>query len=260
MREFRLERMLPQEIRREMDKHNLLYIPIAPLEYHGPHLPYGTDPLNAYAIAEIAAKKLGGLLHPTVYLGTEIPRPKDMVKSFGLPEETEVVGMDMPGLSLKSFYMPPDIFKESVRAIVNTAIAVGFRKIVLINGHGAFDQSRTLIELAAEMTVGDIEVIYFIDFDTGNPKDTEAIGHAGNEETSLTMAFYPDLVHLEELPATGPLACKDYAIVDSDTFLCRPTPDFTSRTDPRCASLEEADALVSKVLAQLGRVLGLNCE
>ncbi len=257
MREFRLEMMLPQQIRREMDALNLLYIPIAPLEFHGPHLPYGTDPLNAYAVAFKAAQKLGGLLHPTVYLGTEVPRPKDMVASFGLPEETEVVGMDMPGLPLKSFYMPPDIFKESVRAIVQTAITVGFRRIVMLNGHGAFDQSRTLIELAGEMTGDGIEVIYFIDFDTGNPDEIRAIGHAGDDETSLTLAHHPDLVHLEELPLTGPLACKDYAIVDTDTFLCHPTPDYTTRTDPRLGTAAAGEELAEKVVAQLGKVLGL---
>jgi creatinine amidohydrolase/Fe(II)-dependent formamide hydrolase-like protein len=73
MREVRIQMMLPQDIRREMDRLNLLYIPIAPLEFHGPHLPYGTDPLNAYALALKAAQELGGLVHPTVYLGTEVP-------------------------------------------------------------------------------------------------------------------------------------------------------------------------------------------
>lgn len=256
MREVRLEMMLPQDIRREMDKLNLLYIPIAPLEFHGPHLPYGTDPLNACAVALKAAQELGGLVHPTVYLGTEVPRPKEMVASFGLPEETEVIGMDMPGLPLKSFYMPPEQFKASVRAIVEVAIDVGFRRIVLLNGHGAFDQTRILIELSNEMTSSGIEVIYFIDFDTGNPDDLRAIGHAGQEEASLTMANYPETVHLENLP-DGPLPCRNYAVVDTDTFLCNPTPDFTTRTDPRLGTADEGREYEGRVIEQLGRVLGL---
>jgi len=257
MREVRLERMLPQQIREEMDRLNLLYIPIAPLEFHGPHLPYGTDPLNAYALGLRAAQELGGLLHPTVYLGTEVPRPPEMVKAFGLPEETEVIGMDMPGLSLKSFYMPPEAFRESVRAIVETAIAVGFRRIVLLNGHGAFDQVRVLNELAHEMSFDGIEVIYFIDFDTGNPDDLKAIGHAGQLEASMTMANEPDLVHLEELPPTGPLCCREYAIVDTDTFLCNPAPGFVSRTDPRCGDPAEGVEVMGKVARQLAKALAI---
>ena len=50
-REVRIEYLLPEQIAAERDRQMPMFIPIAPLEWHGPHLPFGTDPLNAHALA-----------------------------------------------------------------------------------------------------------------------------------------------------------------------------------------------------------------
>lgn len=127
-RETRLEFMTAPEIAEYMSELNLLYIPVAPLEWHGPHLPYGTDPLNAYAVCLEASRRFGGLVHPIVYAGTEVARRPELVEAFGLPSGTTVIGMDMPGFALKSFYMPPEQFRNCVRAVISTAASVGFSK------------------------------------------------------------------------------------------------------------------------------------
>jgi creatinine amidohydrolase len=147
-RETRLELLSGPEIAAYMAELNLLYIPVAPLEWHGPHLPYGTDTLNAYAVCLEASRRFGGLVHPAVYAGTEIARRPEIVRAFGLPVETPVVGMDMPGFAIKSFYMTPGQFKSCIQTVVATAAAVGFTKIVVINGHGADEQKLILEELA----------------------------------------------------------------------------------------------------------------
>lgn len=254
-REVRLERLCAPDVRAYMDQLNLLYIPIAPLEWHGPHLPYGTDPLNAYAVSLVAAEKFGGLVHPIVYAGTEVQRRPELVAAFGLPPGTPVVGMDMPGLALKSFYMPPDAFRSVAAAILQTAIAVGFTKIVIVNGHGADEQKRILRELADEMSGPEVAVLYFIALDTGDAEALRNIGHADIFETEFSIANTPELVDLGRLPKSGGIRCADYAIVDSQTFEGIPTLDFTTRDDPRDADAARGRDMVAKVVTRIGQVI-----
>ena len=51
MREVRLQWLRPDEVVAERERVPIVYLPIGPLEWHGPHLPLGTDPLQAEHIA-----------------------------------------------------------------------------------------------------------------------------------------------------------------------------------------------------------------
>lgn len=259
-RETRLEFMTAPEIAEYMSELNLLYIPVAPLEWHGPHLPYGTDPLNAYAVCLEASRRFGGLVHPIVYAGTEVARRPELVEAFGLPSGTTVIGMDMPGFALKSFYMPPEQFRNCVRAVISTAASVGFSKIVVVNGHGADEQKRILKELALEMSGPDLQVYYFIALDTGDEEALKNIGHADRIESELTLANYPELVHIDRLPTTGGLKYSEYGIVDSKAFEGIPTDEFTTRQDPREASIEQGREMLEKVLRRLLKVVALRSD
>lgn len=46
-REVRFEYLRPSQLNAEMKRCPLVFLPIGPLEYHGPHLPVGMDPINA---------------------------------------------------------------------------------------------------------------------------------------------------------------------------------------------------------------------
>ncbi len=69
MREVRFELMRPDEILEEKKRLPLVFLPVGPLEWHGPHLPLGTDPLIAYEIAIRLAREIGGVVLPPFYLG-----------------------------------------------------------------------------------------------------------------------------------------------------------------------------------------------
>ena len=135
LREIKLERMHPQEIRKEMKRTNLLYVPIAPLEWHSLHLPYGTDPLNAYSLCLKLARITGGLVHPIIYAGTEVARSPEQVRAFELTGKEKVIGMDFPGLGLKSFYLSPSSFKTIIREHIKVMKKVGFKNIVLMRSY-----------------------------------------------------------------------------------------------------------------------------
>ena len=45
-RKLHYELMRPSEILEAKERCSLIYLPIGPLEWHGPHLPFGVDPIN----------------------------------------------------------------------------------------------------------------------------------------------------------------------------------------------------------------------
>ena len=51
MRTVQMEYLRPHEILQEKERCSIVYLPVAPLEWHGPAMPYGTDPLVAQTLA-----------------------------------------------------------------------------------------------------------------------------------------------------------------------------------------------------------------
>ena len=74
MRTVQLERLRPGEILAERTRCPIVYLPLGPLEWHGPAMPFGTDPLMAQELARRAAPRTGGVVMPTLFLGTERER------------------------------------------------------------------------------------------------------------------------------------------------------------------------------------------
>jgi len=107
--------MRPPEILEERNRLPMVFIPIGPLEWHGPHLPVGTDGLHAHAVAVDVARRVGGVVLPTYFIGSETVRPSDQeaqgLKALGFTGSERIVGMDFPGNPVKSLYF--GVFRES---------------------------------------------------------------------------------------------------------------------------------------------------
>ena len=81
-REVRFEMLRPAQLREELARCPLVFLPVAPLEYHGPHLHVGMDLLNAGLCAQEACQRLGrGVVMPTLDMGTERERPSNELVS-----------------------------------------------------------------------------------------------------------------------------------------------------------------------------------
>ena len=51
MRTVQMEYLRPDEIQAERVRRSIVYLPVGPLEWHGPAMPYGTAPLVAQELA-----------------------------------------------------------------------------------------------------------------------------------------------------------------------------------------------------------------
>jgi creatinine amidohydrolase len=237
IRKVKFELMRPEEIIRERRRCPVAYLVLGPLEWHGPHLPLGTDALIAYDIAIRTAQKAGGVVLPPLFWGTERERDSQTLKDLGFQGNEWIVGMDFPENSMKSLYLPEEFIALSVRFMIEKLLEQGYRVIVIVNGHGATNQISTLERLATEVgRQQKVDVIcVFVSF--LEEKGIVDFGHATSGETSKMMVICSDAVDLTLLPPKGiPLKYKEWAIVDSDAFCGKPNPDFEVQDDPRVLS------------------------
>ena len=232
---------------------SLAFVPVSPIEWHGPHLPVGTDGLHAHHVAVRAARELGGVVLPTLFVGTETIRlpgnDSEQLGALGLDDDARVVGMDLPGFPVQSLYFEESAFGVAVRELVRALAADSFRLIVLANGHGAVNHMRTLERIAREETRRDQTTVMSLMVWVPPPPPNRDPGHAAREETAVMIAIAGEHVRLDQLPPSGvPLRYAEYGIVDGPAFDGFPTSDFTvpPHADPRSATPEEGKQILER--------------
>ena len=231
----------------------LVFVPVSPIEWHGPHLPIGTDGLHAHHVAVRLAREVGGVVLPTLFAGTETvlqSKPEsNQLRVLGLDEDARVVGMDFPGFPVKSLYFEESAFGIAVRDLVRALAADSFRVIVLVNGHGATNHIRTLERIAREEARRDEVTVMSLMVWVPPPPPNRDPGHAAREETAVMMAIAEEHVRLDQLPPPDvPLRYAEYGIVDGPAFDGFPTSDFTvaADADPRSATREEGKRILER--------------
>ncbi|HSD66954.1 MAG TPA: creatininase family protein [Vicinamibacteria bacterium] len=157
-------------------------VPIGVIEKHGPHLPLGTDLLDAREVALRAVRKEYSIVFPPYYF-SQIFEAKHQ-----------------PGTVAYGARLIWDVLQETVDEIARN----GIKKIVLVNGHGGnnsflpfFCQSqlarRKDYAVYLFQPSGDAEA----DARVKALRKTAVDMHAGEVETSTVLAHRPDLAHPE---------------------------------------------------------------
>jgi len=163
--------MRPSQLEAAGRKFPVVYVPFGLIEWHGRHLPLGTDALKAHAILVKCAEHFGGVVYPPVYFHS------------GFPQEHLV-----PLLS--------GLFGRLKRT--------GFRVILGVSGHNVREQidmiNKALTPVIADGTATGMGM-WEMTLSRGPESNSD---HAAKWETSNMMFFYPELVDMAEL-GDGPL-------------------------------------------------------
>lgn len=164
--------MRPGQLETAARRFPVVYVPFGCIEWHGRHLPLGTDALKAHGILVKCAEKFGGVVHPPVYFHA----------GFNREHLVPVI---------------TDLFQRLK--------AAGFRVIIGVSGHNIKEQiemiNKALEPVTADRTIAGIG-LWEISLSRGPDSNTD---HAAKWETSDMMYFYPDCVDLSAL-GTGQLA------------------------------------------------------
>jgi creatinine amidohydrolase/Fe(II)-dependent formamide hydrolase-like protein len=167
-------------------------VPIGAMEFHGSHLPLGTDGYLADMVCRGAAVTGNAVVLPVQWVATGL-----MPKSYSL------------GLS-------PATAEAVLRETCRDLLRVGFAGVVCLSGHYSFAQRAMLARLqAVVLEAGDnCHAVTLPDLLPGSR--TRFYDHAGVIETSLMMVARPDLTSLETIPRTAPhdwvTAFREYGI------------------------------------------------
>jgi len=253
MMEVRLEYLRPGQVIDRLKEFPVVYIPVGPVEWHGPHNPLGVDPLNAQTVARTACHISGGVVWPTLFWGTDRKRPPEQLEGLGLPPDAHIVGMDFPDNTLPSMYCQEEIFAIIIRTVLSQCMRLGTRVAAIVNGHGGRNQIPVLDRLRAEFNNETALRVYHRMASTRKSVDESITGgHASAIETSKAMNFAPDSVDLSQLPPhPEPLPYAKFAMVDSNGMAGNnPTKALPECADPRTKASADLGKRISDKSAQ----------
>ncbi|MEX2260649.1 MAG: creatininase family protein [Bryobacteraceae bacterium] len=114
---YRYEEFTWPEIREAVAQNRVAVLPVGTVEQHGPHLPLSTDVVTATEISRLAVERVTSeaMLMPSVYY------------SFNVHH------LDFPG----TIHVEGETVINYVTDIGKSLAHHGFRKILLVNGHGS---------------------------------------------------------------------------------------------------------------------------
>ena len=256
MRTVQLEYLRPDEIVAEKERCPIVYLPVAPLEWHGPAMPFGTDPLMAQSLARAAAMRMGGVVMPTVFFGTERERPAYILEAKGFedPEHLYIWGMDVPDNNVKSYYAREDIFAITIREYLRLLVQQGYKLIVIVNGHGAMGQRSTLDRLAIEYSNETESRVLYHMIDIYSDDFRPDFGHGTLIETSLMRYLHDEHVDLSQFPPRNvDLKYTKWGIADDSVFDGNRTPGDCVIHDPRDATAELGEQCFKNAVNNLCR-------
>lgn len=180
-------------------------LPVGAFEWHGPHLPLGTDLILAEGFAGSLPR---GVLYPPVAY-------------TACPGQTR----PWPG----TIAVRPEVALGYLSDVIEGVVAAGFTRVLVVNGH---DANMSIVRAAMEWVSGRRRASLLLAnwFQLITPEETTGIfgplpsrGHGGAYETSGVLGFAPDAVDLgavEDLPPRPKLATPNpYVLVES-----HPTP------------------------------------
>jgi creatinine amidohydrolase len=176
-----LPHMTWPEVQDLLTRTDIVIIPVASLEEHGPQTPIGTDFLNGVETAKLIAQKTEALVAPILLPGIS------------------PYHMEFPGTITISHDTAQRVYFEAVQSLIHH----GFRRILFVNAHTgnqyltAYVADRINQEtpaIALELHMATQEAPATRTTSTAAPFDR----HAGVGETSSAMYLIPNLVDLSK--------------------------------------------------------------
>jgi creatinine amidohydrolase len=192
------ERLTPTKFESRIEAAPIAYLPLGTLEWHGPHLPLGSDFLQSQGFFMQLARRVGGVVLPPLFLGPDSMREVKGVEYYGM-DLTKQVPNPPQQLRGSAYWVSDQLFSEMVEAVLKQLHRAGFR-IVVAHGHGP---STNHFVNNSEMLGEKFDLVVLTVWrrrEERQPSTEFQYDHAAANETSLMMALHPSLVHMENLP------------------------------------------------------------
>jgi creatinine amidohydrolase len=171
-----------RELQEARQRGAALIIPVGSVEEHGPHLPLGTDTFHALELARRVARGGAALVAPPLF--------------YGICRSTS----EHPG----TVSLSGDTLRALVRDLGREFYRQGFYRQLYLSGHAGGTHMAALVEAAEQLlkelpelrvaVVNVLELLREILVQRPELVQTRGDGHAGEIETAVMLAAYPQLV------------------------------------------------------------------
>ncbi len=241
MRPWRLEELNYGTIKTS-DPIRVAVLPLGATEPHNLHLPYGTDTFQVEVIADRAC----ALAH---HAGARV------VLLPVLPFGTETNQMKFP----LAMNLNPSTVARVLADLIDSLAAHSVNRLLLLNGHGGNDLKWVLRELHRTTPVHLFLCNWFkVAVDLEVPIFEKKDDHAGEMETSMGLAHFPELVEFDKADPGTVRSSRFDAINRGWVEITRPWHLLTTNSgagDPRAASAAKGEAVTRLVAERIGRFL-----
>lgn len=222
-----------RDIRALREKDTIAIVPIGSIEQHGPHLPVQVDTLLAGEVARRTARLVAEhapvIVLPTIW--------------SGLAEHHMSLGGTLT-LDLRTFL-------DLVRGIVRSVVRNGFKKILLLNGHGGNMTALNALvgDLCTEFSLPIALATYWIPPQKEFAEileEQQTVAHACEAETSMLLALRPDLVDMSGLDHIDPP--REWAGGESSVYVWQSVSDWSPSGvagAPKAASAAKGERLLT---------------
>src|SRR5262245_48185424 len=242
MREWNLAEQTHDFIRSQ--KWEVAVLPFGATEPHNLHMPYGTDTLQLEVIGNRACERAYRAGAKVLLLPT-------------LPYGVNTNHLRVPGALACS--VTPTTLLHLLTDLVDSLERQGVRKLVLLNGHGGNELKPLTRELHHRTKLFLCVCDWFRMATDLYPRIFERPGeHADEVETSLGLAFFPELLRTELADDGAARPTKFEAINRGWVSITRPWHLVSANTglgDPRAASAEKGHRLMEALTERLGQFL-----
>jgi len=186
------QNMTGHQVKERLKQNDIIIIPIGSTEYHGDGQCYGEDTFLVTRMAETVAKVTGCTVSQPIWFGSHPWQHMGMPGTIIIPEET---------------------FTNYIRAVLAGYWNAGFRKMILLNGHGqeyvipnAIQQFGKIYQVPAVIVFVNWPTVipnYLKDKAHGGPFETP-FRHADDVEASYALALFPEMNSKEHMVDTEP--------------------------------------------------------
>jgi creatinine amidohydrolase len=237
---WRLQELTYKVVREQ--NYQVAILPVGSTEAHGLHVPYGSDAFHSTALADRVCAKAWETGARVVLLPT-IP--------YGVQSNT------------LSFPLNINVYQATLDAVVSDIVRSlehhGIHKCVIFNGHGGNNFRPLLRQLYGRTNVF-VSLVNW--WEVGSDRASEIFEHPGEHademETSVDLALFGNLVHLDDAGDGSTNPSRFEAINRGWVTIARPwhllTKDSTYG-DPRKASKEKGEAYITLVVERVAQFI-----
>jgi len=195
----------PAQFRERVNKMPVAYLPLGTLEWHGEHLPLGSDALQPLELFREIATEIGGVVLPPLFLGPDTV----LYENGEMYQGMEIVSEDGKGNPLplqkldgSAYWQPEPLFVQTIGQILFNLQRMGIRLLVA-HGHGPSTVAvlKNSNEWERQYGVRIIHLWQNNDSDTIPDGLGFQVDHAATNETSIVWRYYPQYVDISVLPA-----------------------------------------------------------